>query len=211
VTQSAAGQPARPQASVTQSAAGQPARPQASVTQSAAGQPAISELIASRLRDVPDFPQPGVLFKDIMPLLADAEAFGACIDEFAALPAAYEADLIAGVEARGFVVAAALARAVSAGVVPVRKAGKLPPPTVSASYQLEYGSAEIEVPTGVLEGRRVYVVDDVLATGGTLAAAVELLTRAGAQVTGIGVLIELEFLNGRDRLAGHDLTALLGL
>ena len=90
-------------------------------------------------------------------------------------------------------VAAALARAVGAGVVPVRKAGKLPPPTVSARYELEYGSAEIEVPTGVAAGPRVYVVDDVLATGGTLAASVELLTRAGAQVSGVGVLIELEF------------------
>lgn len=173
--------------------------------------PAIGDLIASRLRDVQDFPQPGVLFKDIMPLLADSAAFGACIDAFADLPAASEADLIAGVEARGFVVAAALARAVDAGVVPVRKAGKLPPPTVSARYELEYGSAEIEVPVGVLEGKRVYVVDDVLATGGTLAASIELLTRAGAAVTGIGVLIELGFLGGRARLPDHDLTALLRL
>ncbi|HEX8082051.1 MAG TPA: adenine phosphoribosyltransferase [Jatrophihabitans sp.] len=181
------------------------------MTQPAGTRPAISEIIASRLRDVQDFPQPGVLFKDIMPLLADAAAFGACIDELAELPAAYEADLIAGVEARGFVVAAALARAVDAGVVPVRKAGKLPPPTVSARYELEYGSAEIEVPVGVLEGKRVYVVDDVLATGGTLAASLELLSRAGATVTGVGVLIELEFLAGRARLAGHELTALLRL
>ena len=174
-------------------------------------QPSLAELISSRLRDVPDFPQPGVLFKDITPLLADAYAFGECIDALAELPAAYEADLIAGVEARGFVVAAALARAVDAGVVPVRKAGKLPPPTVSARYELEYGSAEIEVPVGLLEGKRVYVVDDVLATGGTLAATIELLARAGAVVTGIGVLIELSFLNGAERLTGHDLTALLTL
>lgn len=173
--------------------------------------PLISEIITGRLRDVQDFPQPGVQFKDIMPLLADASAFGACIDEFAGLPSASGADLIAGIEARGFVVAAALARAVNAGVVPVRKAGKLPPPTVSARYQLEYGSAEIEVPLGLLEGKRVYVVDDVLATGGTLAASLELLSRAGAVVTGIGVLIELAFLDGRPRLAGHELTALLTL
>lgn len=174
-------------------------------------QPAIDEVIASRLRDVQDFPQPGVLFKDIMPLLADAAAFGACIDAFADLAGAAQADLVAGVEARGFVVAAALARAVNAGVVPVRKAGKLPPPIVSARYDLEYGSAEIEVPVGLLEGKRVYVVDDVLATGGTLAAAVDLLARAGATVTGVGVLIELEFLGGRARLDGHELTALLRL
>jgi adenine phosphoribosyltransferase len=171
----------------------------------------LAELIDSRLRDVPDFPQPGVLFKDITPLLADAAAFGSCIDAFAKLPAAAEADLIAGVEARGFIVAAALARAVGAGVIPVRKAGKLPPPTVSASYELEYGSAEIEIPVGLIEGKRVYVVDDVLATGGTLAATIGLLERAGATVTGVGVLIELSFLPGRERLAGQDLTVLLTL
>lgn len=171
--------------------------------------PSLAEAIAARLRDVPDFPQPGVLFKDIAPLLADAAAFNACIDALAELPAAYEADLIAGVEARGFVVAAALARAVDAGVVPVRKAGKLPPPTVSASYQLEYGSAEIEVPVGLIEGKKVYLVDDVLATGGTLKATLGLLALAGAEVTGIAVLVELSFLNGRERLTGHDLTALL--
>jgi adenine phosphoribosyltransferase len=171
----------------------------------------LADLISSRLRDVPDFPEPGVLFKDITPLLADPAAFGSAVDALAAVPAATGADLIAGVEARGFVVAAALARAVHAGMVPVRKAGKLPPPTVSARYELEYGSAEIEVPVGLLEGRNVYVVDDVLATGGTLAATVELLERVGATVTGIGVLIELSFLHGRDRLPGRELTALLTL
>jgi adenine phosphoribosyltransferase len=176
-----------------------------------AREPSLAEVISHWLRDVPDFPQPGVVFKDIAPLLANAAAFGACIDALADLPAAYEADLIAGVEARGFVVAAALARAVDAGVVPVRKAGKLPPPTVSASYQLEYGSAEIEVPLGLLEGKRVYLVDDVLATGGTLKATIELLQRAGASITGVGVLVELSFLNGRERLAGQELTALLTL
>lgn len=173
--------------------------------------PALAELIDARLRDVPDFPQPGVMFKDIAPLLADAEVFNACIDVFADLPAAYEADLIAGVEARGFVVAAALARAVDAGVVPVRKAGKLPPPTVSAQYELEYGSAEVEVPVGLLDGKRVYLVDDVLATGGTLAATIELLSRAGAEVTGVGVLVELSFLSGRDRIVVDEHTALTAL
>ena len=179
------------------------------------GEPTLAEIISAQLRDVADFPQPGVLFKDIMPLLAHAPAFHACVDAFAELPAAYEADLIAGVEARGFVVAAALARAVDAGVVPVRKAGKLPPPTVSARYELEYGSAEIEVPVGLLEGKRVYLVDDVLATGGTLAATIGLLTRAGAVVTGVGVLVELAFLHGRDRVVGvegiSDISALLTL
>ncbi|HEU5268715.1 MAG TPA: adenine phosphoribosyltransferase [Jatrophihabitans sp.] len=171
----------------------------------------LGELISSRLRDVPDFPQPGVQFKDITPLLADPVAFGSCIDALAKLPAAADAEVIAGVEARGFVVAAALARSIGAGMVPVRKAGKLPPPTVRAGYQLEYGSAEIEIPTGLVDGRRVYVVDDVLATGGTLAATVDLLQQAGAMVTGIGVLIELSFLGGRQRLTGWDPTALLVL
>lgn len=174
-------------------------------------EPSLADAIAARLRDVLDFPQPGIVFKDIAPLLADAEVFGRAIDVFADLPAAYEADLIAGVEARGFMVAASLARAVDAGIVPVRKAGKLPPPVIAARYDLEYGSAEIEVPSGVLEGRRVYVVDDVLATGGTLAAALKLLEQAGAVVTGVGVLIELGFLDGRARLAGRDLTSLLTL
>ena len=174
-----------------------------------ADEPTLAARIDSRLRDVADFPQPGVLFKDIAPLLADAAVFNACIDELADLPAAYEADLIAGVEARGFVVAAALARAVDAGVVPVRKAGSLPPPVVSDSYELEYGSAEIEVPVGLLEGKSVYLVDDVLATGGTLAATIGLLTAAGASITGIGVLVELSFLHGRERLGSADLTSLL--
>ena len=177
-----------------------------------AGRPAeIEALVASRLRDVHDFPKPGILFKDITPLLADPQAFGACIDFFAGLPEAREADLIAGVEARGFMMAAALGRALDSGMVPVRKAGKLPPPTVAARYDLEYGSAEIEVPVGVLEGKRVYVVDDLLATGGTLAASLDLLATAGATVTGVGVLVELEFLNGRARLIDHALTALLRL
>jgi adenine phosphoribosyltransferase len=171
----------------------------------------LAELISSRLRDVPDFPQPGVLFKDITPLLADPLAFGSCIDALAELPAAGEAQLIAGVEARGFIVAAALARAVGAGMVPVRKAGKLPPPTVRAAYQLEYGTAEIEIPVDVVDGRRVFVVDDVLATGGTMAATLDLLSQAGADVTGIGVLIELSFLAGRKRLPGWDPAALLVL
>jgi adenine phosphoribosyltransferase len=171
----------------------------------------LADAIDAALRDVPDFPQPGILFKDISPLLADAAVFNACIDALAELPAAYEADLIAGVEARGFVVAAALARAVDAGVVPVRKAGKLPPPTVSARYELEYGSAEIEVPVGVLDSKVVYLVDDVLATGGTLAATIELLTGAGAVVSGVGVLVELSALGGRGRVVLDEPAALTSL
>lgn len=156
------------------------------------------ERIAALLRDVPDFPQPGIVFKDIAPLLADADAFGACVQELAAHAAG--ADLVAGVEARGFLLAGALARELGCGLVPVRKAGKLPPPTVRRAYDLEYGSAEVEVPVGVLDGRQVFLVDDVLATGGTLRAAADLLVAAGATVTALAVLVELGFLGGRAAL-----------
>ena len=171
----------------------------------------LAERIAGLLRDVPDFPQPGVLFKDITPLLADAAAFDAVIHGLAdAAPDGV--DVVAGIEARGFLIAGALARQLGCGLVPVRKAGKLPPPTLRRSYDLEYGSAEIEVPAGVLDGKRVVVVDDVLATGGTMRAATDLLTAAGATVIGLAVIIELAFLNGRATLAGlPELTALLTL
>lgn len=163
----------------------------------------IAGAVAAGLRDVPDFPRPGIIFKDIAPLLADARAFGAAISALADhVRARGRSDLVAGVEARGFLVAGALARELGCGVVAVRKAGKLPPPTLRRSYDLEYGSAEIEVPLGVLEGRRVFLVDDVLATGGTMLAAVGLLAEAGATVIGLGVLLELGFLDGRARLAG---------
>jgi len=133
--------------------------------------PDIAATVAARLRDVPDFPQPGIVFKDIAPLLADSKAFGAAIGALADhARAGRPIDLVAGVEARGFLLAGALARELDCGLVAVRKAGKLPPPTVRRSYNLEYGSGEIEVPVGVLDGRRVFLVDDVLATGGTLRA-----------------------------------------
>jgi len=163
----------------------------------------IAARVAGRLRDVPDFPQPGIVFKDIAPLLADPDAFGAAIGVLAGFArAAGGADLVAGIEARGFLVAAALARELHCGILPVRKAGKLPPPTIRRAYDLEYGQAEIEVPVNVADGRRVYLVDDVLATGGTVRAAAELIGQAGAQVVGIGVLLELGFLGGRARLDG---------
>jgi adenine phosphoribosyltransferase len=168
--------------------------------------------IAPLLRDVPDFPKPGVLFKDISPLLADAKAFDGVIHALAEAAAPNGADVVAGIEARGFLIAGALARQLGCGLVPVRKAGKLPPPTLARSYDLEYGSAEIEVPAGLLDGKRVVVVDDVLATGGTLRAATDLITEAGATVVALAVIVELSFLNGRAVLAGlPDLTALLTL
>lgn len=165
--------------------------------------PDVAGAVAARLRDVPDFPQPGIVFKDIAPLLADADAFGAAVAALADnVRSCGPSELIAGVEARGFLIAGALARELNCGLVAVRKAGKLPPPTIRRRYDLEYGSAELEVATGVLDGRRAYLVDDVLATGGTLRAAADLLGSAGATVTGLGVLLELGFLGGRAQLAG---------
>ncbi len=172
---------------------------------------ALSKRIAGLLRDVPDFPKPGILFKDIAPLLADAAAFDAVVHELAR-SADGGADIVAGIEARGFLIAGALARQLGCGLVPVRKAGKLPPPTLRRSYDLEYGSAELEVPEGLLAGKRVVIVDDVLATGGTMRAAAELLTAAGATVVGMAVIVELGFLDGRAALAGlPPLEALLTL
>lgn len=163
--------------------------------------PKIAALINERLRDVADFPEPGILFKDITPLLADGAVFAAAIGALAAFAVDGAAvDLVAGVEARGFVVAGALARELSCGLVPVRKAGKLPPPTLRRTYTLEYGTATIEVPRDGLAGRRVLLVDDVLATGGTLRAAAELIAEAGGTVVGLGVLLELGFLGGRSQV-----------
>ena len=162
---------------------------------------AVSAVVAGGLRDVPDFPSPGVVFKDITPLLADPHAFAVVV---AALAARHrgEVDLVAGVEARGFVVGAALAHALGVGFVPVRKAGRLPGETVSISYDLEYGSAEIEVHADALVGgERVLLVDDVLATGGTAAAAWDLLERVGAEVVAFECIVDLAFLGGAARLA----------
>ena len=165
----------------------------------------IDELV----RLVPDYPQPGVLFRDIMPLLADPSAFADVIAEIAARVDG-PVDLVAGMEARGFLLAAPVAIALGAGVLPVRKAGKLPGPTASESYDLEYGTATIEIhPATVPAGARVLVIDDVLATGGTAAATVALLERCGAQVVGLSFLVELEALRGRDRLAGHPIDVLV--
>ena len=169
-----------------------------------------ADLIAARLRDVPDFPKPGIQFKDISPLLADAGAFATVVHELAAV--APDVDVVAGVEARGFLLAGAIAGQLGRGLVPVRKAGKLPPPTLQASYDLEYGSAEIEVAPDLVEGRRVLLVDDVLATGGTLRASSELITRAGGDVVALAVILEIAFLRGRSTLSGlAPLTALLSV
>ena len=176
----------------------------------------IAELIKARVRDIPDYPQPGVVFKDITPLLADGAAFHQVIAALAhghrrrAGGAAAGVDKVAGIEARGFILAAPVAIQLGAGFVPVRKQGKLPGPTYAQSYDLEYGSATIEVHQDAFApGERVLIVDDVLATGGTGAATAELVRKAGAEVTGIAVILELSFLHGRPRLPDVPIRSLL--
>jgi adenine phosphoribosyltransferase len=164
--------------------------------------------VAELVRSVPDYPQPGVLFRDITPVLADGEAFATVATEMAARTG--EADVVVGVEARGFLLGAAVALVAGVGTVPVRKAGKLPAVAASRTYDLEYGTATLELPADVVEpGTRVYVVDDVLATGGTAAAACALLADAGAEIVGFGTLLELTALDGRAKLDGVRVDALL--
>ena len=182
----------------------------------------IDELIAGLAVDVPDFPAPGVLFRDLTPVFADAVAFQRMVE---ALTAAQDADpraaalaggradpgfdVVVGVEARGFLLAAAVALRAGTGVVPVRKAGKLPRASIAADYALEYGTATLEMHADSLHpGQRVLVVDDVLATGGTLAAAVALVEQLGAVVSAVSVVIELAALGGRQRVAPHAVHAL---
>src|SRR5580692_5185032 len=168
----------------------------------------LTKLITTLVRDVPDYPQPGVVFKDITPLLADGQAFSAVVDALAALYG--PVDKVAGIEARGFILAAPVACRLGAGFVPIRKKGKLPAATFAQDYQLEYGTATLEVHADAFTASdRVLIIDDVLATGGTARATVDLVRRAGAQVAGIAVLLELSFLNGRSRLADLPLRALL--
>lgn len=170
----------------------------------------VAELLRRLIRDVHDYPQPGVVFKDITPLLADASAFAATV---AALAAGHgRIDKVVGIEARGFILAAPVACQLGVGFVPVRKLGKLPGPTHAQTYQLEYGTATVEVHVdSFAPGDRVLIIDDVLATGGTAAATAELIRRCGAEVSALGVLIELGFLGGRANLPGLDIRALLGL
>ncbi len=161
--------------------------------------------LLDRVRDVPDFPDPGIVFKDITPLLADAAAFAEVIEALSEPYRGTPPHLVAGIEARGFILGAPVARALGVGFVPVRKKGKLPGDVIAASYDLEYGSATIEVTSDAFSpGDRVLVVDDVLATGGTAAATIDLVRRCGAEVVGITFLLELGFLSGREMLAGVD-------
>ncbi len=172
--------------------------------------PELAALVAGGAIDVPDFPQPGILFKDLMPLFANGTRFRAVIDGIIEHHGADGFDLVAGVEARGFLLAAAIGYATGAGVVPLRKAGKLPRETFTTTYALEYGEAALQVQQDAFPaGARVLVVDDVLATGGTAGAALELVERAGGTVIGFTVLLELAFLAGRARLHPRTVHALL--
>jgi adenine phosphoribosyltransferase len=166
--------------------------------------------LKAKIRDVHDFPKPGVVFKDIMPLLADAEALRDTIDRIADWAAPRKPDIVLGAEARGYITGGALACRLGCGFVPARKPGKLPWRTVAVKYALEYGFDQLEVHAdSIRAGQRVLVHDDVLATGGTAKATVELVEQLGGIVIGLPFIIELTFLNGRDRLEGHDVFSLI--
>ena len=204
------------------------------LTPSASADSDLPGLISAKIRDIPDYPQPGVLFKDITPLLADGAAFAAVVSAMAegsrgdgsglgesglgqgvgglgqGAGGLGRIDKVVGVEARGFILAAPVACCLGAGFVPVRKQGKLPAATLAESYQLEYGTATVEVHVDAFQpGDRVLIVDDVLATGGTAAASVSLVRRSGAEVAAVSVLLELGFLGGRARLPDVEVRSLL--
>jgi adenine phosphoribosyltransferase len=166
--------------------------------------------LKAKIRDVHDFPKPGVVFKDIMPLLSDAEALRDAVDRIADWAAPREPDIVLGAEARGYITGGALACRLGCGFVPARKPGKLPWRTVAVKYALEYGFDQLEVHAdSIRAGQRVLVHDDVLATGGTAKATVELVEQLGGVVIGLPFIIELAFLNGRERLEGYDVFSLI--
>lgn len=166
--------------------------------------------LAARIRDVPDFPQHGIVFKDITTLLSDGAALRQAIDQLTAQVEGWGIDVVVGMESRGFIFAAPIAYLLNVGFVPVRKLGKLPAETISAEYELEYGTNTLEMHVDAVEpGTRVLVVDDLLATGGTVAATIELVERLGGVVVGTAFLIELAFLNGRRRLNGYQIARLI--
>lgn len=168
------------------------------------------EQLREIIRDVPDFPEKGVVFKDITPLLGDAEAFRTAIRHMAEPLAERDFDLLVGIESRGFIFASALAYQLGKGHIPVRKPGKLPAATVQVSYDLEYGSDSLEMHADAIEtGQRVVIIDDVLATGGTARGVADLIEKVGGRVEGFSFFIELDFLNGRDKLSQYDVRSVL--
>ena len=173
----------------------------------------LDALLDGLIRDIPDYPKPGVVFKDITPLLGDRTAFAACVDALAAAGRDVvdgPIDKVVGIEARGFILAAPVALALGAGFVPVRKVGKLPHDTHAVSYELEYGEATLEVHRDAFRsGDRVLIVDDVLATGGTAAATTRLVKHLGGTLHGLAFLIELTFLNGKSKLTGERVFSVL--
>ncbi len=168
------------------------------------------EPLKELIRTIPDFPKPGILFYDITTLLKDKRGFAQLIDAFAAYYIGKEVDLVLGIEARGFIFGPALAYRLNAGFVPVRKPKKLPGPTAKVTYDLEYGTDSLEIHLDAIEpGQRVVIVDDLLATGGTMEATVQLVRQLGGEVVGLGFAIELDFLNGRSRFVEYDVLSLL--
>jgi len=166
--------------------------------------------LAALIRDVPDFPVEGILFKDITTLLQDADAFREAVDALASRYADREIDQVVAIESRGFLLGAPLAYKLGAGLVPIRKAGKLPAKTISAEYSLEYGTATLEMHVDAIHpGEKVLLVDDLLATGGSARAATDLIERLGGVIIGVAFLIELEFLQGAKQLEGHDVFSLI--
>lgn len=166
--------------------------------------------LASRIRDVPDFPQPGIVFKDITTLLKDGPAFKQALDELTHRVRAWDVEAVVGMESRGFIFAAPIAYNLGVGFVPVRKLGKLPAETIEAEYALEYGTNTLELHVDAIhDGQRVLVVDDLLATGGTVGATIDLVERLGGEVIGAAFLVELTFLDGRSRLDGYRVTNLI--
>ena len=166
--------------------------------------------IQSLIRDVPDFPEPGIVFRDITPVLADPIAFSTITDLIVVHFGRGNVDKVVGIEARGFILASPVAYHFGAGFVPIRKQGKLPSSAVGVEYELEYGKATLELHTDAIEpGEKVLIVDDVLATGGTARAAAQLVEQIGGEVFGIACLIELDFLKGREQIPGHELHTLI--
>ena len=168
------------------------------------------EILKSSIRDIPDYPKPGIIFKDITTLLKDKKAFALAQQALIERYKDTSPDLIAAVEARGFIFGGALANALGCGFIPMRKPGKLPWATISESYALEYGTDSLHMHNdAVLKGQRIVLIDDLLATGGTLTAAAKLIDQAGGIVAGIGVVIELAFLDGRHRLKDYDVYSVI--